>query len=169
MGKLNMTRRAFTKLAAATAAAAAVVAPAGAALAESSSATQSKAGETKRVRSCCRGCGKMECGVWVIVENGRAIRTEGDESAFHSMGNHCSKGQASLQAAYHPDRLYHPMKRTNARGEDDPGWVRISWDEAMSTIAEKLQETMDRYGGESIFGMSGTSRIWGMFAYGALG
>ena len=169
MGKLNMTRRAFTKLAAATAAAAAVVAPAGAALAESSSATQSKAGETKRVRSCCRGCGKMECGVWVVVENGRAIRTEGDESAFHSMGNHCSKGQASLQAAYHPDRLYHPMKRTNARGEDDPGWVRISWDEAMSTIAEKLQETMDRYGGESIFGMSGTSRIWGMFAYGALG
>lgn len=169
MGKLNMTRRAFTKLAAATAAAAAVVAPTGAALAESSSATQSKAGETKRVRSCCRGCGKMECGVWVIVENGRAIRTEGDESAFHSMGNHCGKGQASLQAAYHPDRLYHPMKRTNARGEDDPGWVRISWDEAMSTIAEKLQETMDRYGGESIFGMSGTSRIWGMFAYGALG
>ena len=121
MGKLNMTRRAFTKLAAVTAAAAAVVAPAGAALAESSSATQSKAGETKRVRSCCRGCGKMECGVWVIVENGRAIRTEGDESAFHSMGNHCGKGQASLQAAYHPDRLYHPMKRTNARGEDDPG------------------------------------------------
>ena len=169
MGKLNMTRRAFTKLAAATAAAAAVVTPTGAALAESSSATQSKAGETKRVRSCCRGCGKMECGVWVIVENGRAIRTEGDESAFHSMGNHCGKGQASLQAAYHPDRLYHPMKRTNARGEDDPGWVRISWDEAMSTIAEKLQETMDRYGGESIFGMSGTSRIWGMFAYGALG
>ena len=85
MGKLNMTRRAFTKLAAATAAAAAVVAPTGAALAESSSATQSKAGETKRVRSCCRGCGKMECGVWVVVENGRAIRTEGDESAFHSM------------------------------------------------------------------------------------
>ena len=61
------------------------------------------------------------------------------------------------------------MKRTNARGEDDPGWVRITWDEAMSTIAEKLQETIDRYGGEAIFGMSGTSRIWGMFAYGALG
>ncbi len=59
------------------------------------------------------------------------------------------------------------MKRTNARGETIPVGQRISWDEAMSTIAEKLQETMDRYGGESIFGMSGTSRIWGMFAYGA--
>ena len=116
MGKLTMTRRAFTKLAAATAAAAAVVAPAGAALAESSTVTASKAGDTKRVRSCCRGCGKMECGVWVIVENGRAIRTEGDESAFHSMGNHCGKGQASLQAAYHPDSLTYVMKRTNPKG-----------------------------------------------------
>ena len=61
------------------------------------------------------------------------------------------------------------MKRTSARGEDDPGWVRITWDEALDTIAEKLRECQQRYGGEAIFGMSGTSRIWGMFAYGALG
>ena len=108
MGKLTITRRTFAKMAAATVATAAVVAPAGGALAESSTTTASGAGDTKRVRSCCRGCGKMECGVWVIVENGRAIRTEGDESAFHSMGNHCGKGQASLQAAYHPDRLTTP-------------------------------------------------------------
>ena len=99
MGKLNMTRRAFTKLAAATAAAAAVVAPAGAALAESSSVTQSKAGETKRVRSCCRGCGKMECGVWVTVRDGRAVAIEGDESSFQSMANCCSKSKASKRWA----------------------------------------------------------------------
>ena len=141
MSKLSMTRRAFTKLSAITAAAVATASTVGTtALAESPNAASSTTGETKRVRSCCRGCGKMECGVWVIVENGRAIRTEGDESAFQSMGNHCSKGQASLQAAYHPDRLYYPMKRTNARGEDDPGWVRISWDEAMATIEQKIQE-----------------------------
>lgn len=169
MSKLSVTRRAFAKLAAATAVASTIAAPvAGTAFAETSAPAPS-AGETKRVRSCCRGCGKMECGVWVIVENGRAIRTEGDESAFQSMGNHCGKGQASLQAAYHPDRLYYPMKRTNPRGDDDPGWVRISWDEAIGTIAQKMQECMDRYGGETVFGMSGTSRIWGMFAYGALG
>lgn len=168
--RLNITRRTFTKLAAATAA---VIA--GSSLSETPKAlaeadVQVNEGENvKRVRSCCRGCGKMECGVWVIVKDGRAIRSEGDESAFESMGNHCSKGQASLQAAYHPDRLYYPMKRTNPRGDDDPGWVRISWDEAMDTIASKLKEEMDRYGGETVFGMSGTSRIWGMFAYGALG
>ncbi|MCR5582268.1 MAG: molybdopterin-dependent oxidoreductase [Eggerthellaceae bacterium] len=166
---MALTRRSFVKLAAATGAAASLSgAAASVALAESDTASES-AGEVTRVRSCCRGCGKMECGVWVIVENGRVVRTEGDESAFQSMGNHCSKGQASLQACYHPDRLYHPMKRTNPRGADDPGWVRITWDEAMDTIAEKLQECMDRYGNETVFGMSGTSRIWGMFAYGALG
>ena len=53
------------------------------------------------VKTCCRGCGKMECGVKVIVQNGRAIRVEGDEGAFQSMGNCCTKSQSSLQAAYH--------------------------------------------------------------------
>ena len=101
----------------------------------------------------------MECGR-VIVENGRAIRTEGDESAFQLMGNHRG-GSASLQAAYHPDRLVLPHKANRQpRGDDDPGWVRISWDEAIGTIAQKMQECMDRYGGETVFGMSGTSRIW---------
>ncbi|MFR5091366.1 MAG: molybdopterin-dependent oxidoreductase [Adlercreutzia equolifaciens] len=77
--------------------------------------------------------------MWVTVQDGRAIRIEGDESAFQSMGHCCSKSQSSMQAAYHPDRLYYPMKRTAARGEDDPGWVRISWDEALATIAQKLR------------------------------
>ena len=57
------------------------------------------------MRSCCRGCGKVECGVWVYVQDGKVIRTEGDEECFLTMGNHCSKGQASIQAAYHPDRI----------------------------------------------------------------
>ncbi|WP_270298130.1 molybdopterin-dependent oxidoreductase [Eggerthella sinensis] len=51
------------------------------------------------------------------------------------------------------------MKRTNPKGED-PGWVRITWDEAMQTIGEKFQEIIDRYGGQSIFNMAGTSRQW---------
>lgn len=169
MGSMTLTRRSFARLSAAVGAAAALasfVAPA--ALADDSS-SDSSARQTKRVRSCCRGCGKMECGVWVTVENGRAVRVEGDESAFQSMGHCCAKSQSSIQAAYHPDRLYHPLKRTNPKGDDDPGWVRITWDEAMTTIGQKLRESIDRYGGETVFGMSGTSRIWGMFAYGALG
>ena len=150
--KTSLTRRGFMKLAAVSGAAVSLLS-ASSPLVASAEEPAAEESSVQRIRSCCRSCGKMECGVWVVVENGRAIRTEGDESAFHSMGNHCSKGQASLQAAYHPDRLYHPMKRTNARGEDDPGWVRISWDEAMSTIAEKLQETMERVINEGCQGL----------------
>ena len=159
MGKLNLSRRTFAKLTAATAATAVVgCAVPGAALAEDAEAP-SRGSEIKRVRTCCRGCGKMECGVWVTVENGRAIKSEGDQSSFQSSGNHCGKGQASIQAAYHPDRIYHPLKRTNPKGED-PGWVRITWDEAMDTIGEKFTEIIDQYGGQSIFNMCGTSRQW---------
>ena len=159
MGELNLTRRAFTKLAAVTGAAVACTAAApNAALAEDAGAA-ARGDDVKRVRTCCRGCGKMECGVWVTVQNGRAVKVEGDQSSFQSSGNCCGKSQSSIQAAYHPDRIYHPMKRTNPKGED-PGWQRITWDEAMQTIGEKFQQIIARYGGQSIFNMAGTSRQW---------
>ena len=80
MGKLSLTRRAFTKLSAVTAATVALsgVVGTGAALAEDPSAVD-REDEVKRIRSCCRGCGKMECGVWVTVKNGRIVKTEGDQ------------------------------------------------------------------------------------------
>ena len=152
MGKLNMTRRSFVKTAAVSAAVAAVAGAASptAALAENENAAATESAVT-RIRSCCRGCGKVECGVWVYVQDGKVIRTEGDEDCFLTMGNHCSKGQASIQAAYHPDRIKYPMKRTNPKGDDDPGWVRISWDEAYQTIADNILEITEKYGNESTF------------------
>lgn len=164
LGKIRFSRRTFAKLAAATIGAATIGFPASAgALAE---VDEQKPTEVKRIRTCCRACGKMECGVWVTVENGRAVRIEGDESAFQSMGNNCAKSKASLQAAYHPDRLRHPMKRTNPKGED-PSWVRITWDEAFETIGKKFNSLKEMYGGQSLFAMVGTSRVWSMA--GALG
>lgn len=143
MSKLNMTRRSFAKLAAAAAGATALAGTCGSALADAPVGAP-EGDDVKTVRTCCRTCGKNECGVLVTVKNGRAIKVEGDaDTAFHSMGNCCSKSQASIQAAYHPDRIYHPMKRTNPKGSADPGWVRISWEEAYQTIAEKFQEISD--------------------------
>ena len=163
MGKLNMTRRSFVKTAAVSAAVAAVAGAASptAALAENENAAATESAVT-RIRSCCRGCGKVECGVWVYVQDGKVIRTEGDEDCFLTMGNHCSKGQASIQAAYHPDRIKYPMKRTNPKGDDDPGWVRISWDEAYQTIADNILEITAKYGNESTFTWCGTGRQWCM-------
>lgn len=163
MGKLNMSRRTFTKVAAATAAATALTGLATqTALAETTDDKIAKAGEIKKIRSTCRGCGKVECGVWVYVQDGKVIRTEGDEDCYLTMGNHCSKGQASIQAAYHPDRIKYPMKRTNPKGSADPGWVRISWDEAYQTIADNIKQIRDKYGPESLFSWCGTGRQWCM-------
>lgn len=164
MSSLSMSRRTFVKAAAVTAAAAAfATAPGTAALADNPDAAAAEPGEVKRIRTGCRGCGKMECGVIAVVQDGKVIRIEGDPEAFQSMGNCCTKSQSSLQAAYHPDRLRYPLKRTNPKDDDDPGWQRISWDEAISTVVSKFDELQAKYGGESLFGMAGTSRVWCMF------
>jgi anaerobic selenocysteine-containing dehydrogenase len=163
MSALSLSRRSFVKAAAVTAAAAAfAAAPGSEALAENPEAV-AEPGEIKRIRTGCRGCGKMECGVIAVVQDGKVIRIEGDPEAFQSMGNCCTKSQSSLQAAYHPDRLRYPLKRTNPKDDDDPGWQRISWDEAISTVVSKFDELQAKYGGESLFGMAGTSRVWCMF------
>ncbi len=161
----TLSRRSFTKLTAATAIGAGLSAGADIAFAEASPESSTER-EVKRIRTTCRGCGKMECGVWVTVENGRAVKVEGDTSCFTSGGNCCAKSQSSIQAAYHPDRVLYPLKRTNPKDADDPGWVRISWDEAYATMAEKYGEIMDKFGGEAIMMMSGTSRCWCVGAYG---
>lgn len=159
----SLSRRGFLQLSAVTAGAIALTgASASEALAQThNSGSLDTSKEVKRIRSQCRGCGKMECGIWVTVENGRAIKIEGDESSFASAGNSCSKSQASLEACYHPDRLAWPLKRTNPKGED-PGWVRITWDEALETIARKIGEIKEQRGPNSLFSMCGTSRIYCM-------
>lgn len=159
----KLTRRTFLKASAvcATAAALSTAAAPSTCLAEADTGTAS---EVKRIRSCCRGCGKMECGVWVTVENGRAVKIEGDESAVQSNGNCCAKSQSSLQAAYHPDRLRYPMKRTTPKGED-PGWVRISWDEALDLCHDNLMQQKEKYGGETFTFITGTSRQWGCCSF----
>jgi anaerobic selenocysteine-containing dehydrogenase len=168
MAQLTMSRRSFVKAMAVTGVAAAAsanyIAPMQS-LAADDTDTSSTAGEVKHVRSCCRACGKVECGVWVTVMDGKAIKVEGDESAPQSRGHCCAKSQSSIQAAYHPDRIRYPVKRTNPKGSDDPGWVRITLDEAFELSGKGLGEVVDKYGGQSIFVMCGTSRVWSLAPY----
>ena len=79
MLKTTMTRRSFFKLAAATAALSAVTVAEGMqAFAEEPATTAASDGGVKVLRTACRGCGKMECGVWVTVQDGKALLVEGD-------------------------------------------------------------------------------------------
>ena len=49
------------------------------------------------------------------------------------------------------------MKRTNPKGDDDPGWVRITWDEALDTIVAQMQNIKQRHGPEAFFFQKGST------------
>ena len=91
---------------------------------------------------------KSRCGVVCTVRNGIFEKVEPDDS--HPNACICVKGTAAPQIVYSPKRLKHPMRRTRPKGELNPGWERISWDEALKTAARELLRLRDRYGAESV-------------------
>jgi anaerobic dimethyl sulfoxide reductase subunit A len=66
----------------------------------------------------------------------------------------CVRGRAYLRRQYHPDRLQHPLKRTGLRGEGR--FERISWNEALDTVAREMQRVKDTYGNSALFVPYGT-------------
>ncbi len=108
------------------------------------------------VKSICGECHGL-CGVLLHVRNGRVVKIEGDEECPITNGTMCSKGLAAVQRLYHPDRLKYPLKRGGDRGEGK--WQRISWDEALDTIATNLTKIRDTYSPLSIAVIFGTGRM----------
>jgi anaerobic selenocysteine-containing dehydrogenase len=88
------------------------------------------------------------CGVMVTVEDGLLKQVRAD--AEHPNGCICVKGSAAPEIVHAPDRLRYPMVRTRPKGELDPGWARISWDEALALAASRLLDTKARYGPEAV-------------------
>ncbi|MBI4445248.1 MAG: molybdopterin-dependent oxidoreductase [Acidobacteria bacterium] len=80
------------------------------------------------------------CGIQVYVEDGVALKIEGDPTNPDNLGKLCPKGNAGLSRLYDPARVLKPLKRTNPvkRAGVDPGWVEIEWDEAMDIVAREL-------------------------------
>src|SRR6478752_2898213 len=111
---------------------------------------------TERIHGYCALC-ISRCGSIAVVENGRFVALEPDPS--HPTGKAlCAKGRAEPELVYHSDRLLYPMKRTRPKGDPDPGWQRISWDEALDLTASKLIELAEKNGPESIvFGLASPS------------
>ncbi|MBR5261359.1 MAG: molybdopterin-dependent oxidoreductase [Oscillospiraceae bacterium] len=114
----------------------------------------------KEIKTACRAC-IANCGAIATVKNGRVIGLRGNPQDPMSKGRLCAKGLSGIQALYHPNRNKYPMKRVGPRGSGQ--WKRISWDEALTTIAEKLMETKEKYGAEAVFcstGGGGNPEIW---------
>jgi anaerobic selenocysteine-containing dehydrogenase len=88
------------------------------------------------------------CGARATVTNGKFTL---DRDPSHPIGKAlCVKGKAAPEIAVHADRLRYPLKRTGAKGATDPGWERISWDEALTTVADRLGALARVHGAESV-------------------
>ena len=148
----KISRRTFLKLATATGASATLLNSnilfqnADPALAQSSSP------EVIKYTHCVMCNHGPRCGMKVVLKDDKIYRVEKREN--HNNTNLCAKGLASLQDIYHPDRVLYPMKRTNPKGEPSQ-WERITWDEALTTIAEKLNGIKEEHGPEKVFFLTG--------------
>jgi anaerobic selenocysteine-containing dehydrogenase len=103
--------------------------------------------ETKTIRTVCREC-RSDCGMLVHIRGGRAIKVEIAPDPPKSMDKLCLRAELGLERLYHPARLQYPQKRVGERGEGK--WQRISWDEALDTIAREFTNAKERYGAESV-------------------
>src|SRR4051812_17928785 len=83
-----------------------------------------------------------------VDENGLATKLRGDPHHPITRGFLCGKVAKYLEREYHPDRLLYPMRRVGAKGEGRFG--RISWDEALDEIAERLTTIARDAGPEAI-------------------
>src|SRR5262245_16317931 len=89
------------------------------------------------VRAVCPHDCPDTCGLVVTVENGRAIKLRGDTEHPFTKRSLCQKVANYLDRVYHRGRLLYPMKRVGVKGEGR--FERISWDEAIRTIASRFE------------------------------
>ena len=102
-----------------------------------------------------QSCGVCDntCGMLAYVRDGAIKWIEGNPAdILGGEGKVCVKGASAMRTLYDADRLKWPLKRTNPKKgkEEDPGWVKISWEEAFSTIGTKFNEAIAQYGPESV-------------------
>ncbi|KZE20370.1 dimethylsulfoxide reductase subunit A [Cronobacter sakazakii] len=113
--------------------------------------------------ACTVNCGSR-CPLRMHVVNGeiRYVETDNtgsdDYNGLHQV-RACLRGRSMRRRVYNPDRLKYPMKRVGKRGEGK--FVRISWDEALDTIAQGMKRIISDYGNEAIYLNYGTGTLGG--------
>jgi anaerobic selenocysteine-containing dehydrogenase len=102
----------------------------------------------KTVRTTCA----MDCGcrttILAHIRDGVLVKVEPADFPDSRYRYICARGLCIPKLVYHPDRLKYPMKRIGERGEGK--WQRLSWDEALDTIASRFRDIQNKYGRRSL-------------------
>ncbi len=107
------------------------------------------------------------CAWQVTVEDGHAVALRGDKRHPFTRGGLCGKVTHYIDAVYSPDRLLHPMVRVGDRGVGPNSFRVVSWDDAIATVAEGIQQAIDRHGPETVLpyhyaGTLGVLQAWSL-------
>ncbi|HBB41386.1 MAG: periplasmic nitrate reductase subunit alpha [Nitrospirae bacterium CG18_big_fil_WC_8_21_14_2_50_70_55] len=141
---MNLTRRQFVK----SAAAAATLVAAGITPEIGVREAEAKLADIQWDKIPCRFCG-TGCGVLVGVKDGKIVASKGDPEAPVNRGLNCIKGYFLAKIQYGADRLTHPLMRKKDGKYDKNGELtRVSWDEALDTIAATMRKELDANGGQ---------------------
>jgi anaerobic selenocysteine-containing dehydrogenase len=106
------------------------------------------------------------CALEVSVQDGKAISVHGAKTHATTHGVLCTKVTYALDRTYHPDRVLYPLKRTGKKGSGE--FARISWGEALATIASEWKRVISAHGSESLLPYSYAGNM-GILNYQTLG
>ncbi|MFO7966561.1 MAG: molybdopterin-dependent oxidoreductase [Archaeoglobaceae archaeon] len=111
----------------------------------------------KLIKSVCTYCA-VGCGILGRVENEHLVGIEPWRNNPVNQGKLCCKGAAINHTVTSPRRLRYPMIKRNGR------WEKISWNEALNIIAEKMVDVREKYGPDSVF-FAGSAKVSNEMAY----
>jgi thiosulfate reductase / polysulfide reductase chain A len=101
----------------------------------------------KNVYGICGMC-SVRCPIMVDLEEPDRIRVEGNPHVAGVAGSLCARGAAGPALTADDERPQYPMIREGERGEGK--WRRVSWDEAISHVSEKLNAVREKYGDKAV-------------------
>jgi thiosulfate reductase/polysulfide reductase chain A len=153
-----LSRRSFLKLSSTAAAVAGLSSIPGTLGALEESQKQLK-GNAKFTPSICEMC-TSSCTIEARVEDGKGMFIRGNPADKGRGGKVCARGSAGFNQLYDPQRLVKPIMRVGERGEGK--WKEVSWDEAYTFIAKKLDEIKQKYGAHTVAftARSGWNKTW---------
>lgn len=117
------------------------------ALTEKLARFQGRSWEFRKVETTCPYCG-VGCQIELNIKNDRIVKVYGVDNGSPNRGHLCVKGRFGLDYVHHQERLTTPMIKKKGR------FIEASWEEALELVADRFKELKDKYGSDSLAGLS---------------